>query len=133
MGIQGMAGTGKTTSLEAIRKSAEAQGFTVQGFAPTSRAAKQLEEAGIPAHTLQYHLVQPHNPAQDRTLFFIDEASLASTKQMRQFLARLGPNERVVFVGDIRQHQGVEAGKTLPAVAGCRDENRYARYHHSPA
>ncbi len=111
MGIQGMAGTGKTTSLEAIRKTAEAQGFTVQGFAPTSRAAKQLEEAGIPAHTLQYHLVQPHSPAQGPTLLFVDEASLASTKQMREFLARLGPNERVVFVGDIRQHQGVEAGK----------------------
>lgn len=111
MGIQGYAGTGKTTALESIRSQAEKQGYSIQGFAPTSRAAKQLEQAGIPAKTLQHYLIQPRSAGEGRTLFFVDEASLASTKQMRDFLSRLGPNERVVFVGDIRQHQGVEAGK----------------------
>ncbi len=40
----------------------------------------------------------------------IDESSLASTNQMREFLARLGTNDRVLLIGDTRQHQGVEAG-----------------------
>jgi len=111
MGIQGYAGTGKTTALESIRSQAEKQGYAIQGVAPTSRAAKQLEQAGIPAKTLQHYLTQPRSGGEGRTLFFVDEASLASTKQMRDFLSRLRPNERVVFVGDIRQHQGVEAGK----------------------
>ena len=47
-GLQGAAGAGKTTSLGAIREAAEREGYQVEGFAPTSRAAYQLEEAGIP-------------------------------------------------------------------------------------
>src|SRR5246500_1840323 len=45
--IQGVAGAGKTTTLVVIRRAAEAQGYQVEGFAPTSRAAKQLKQAGI--------------------------------------------------------------------------------------
>ena len=41
-GIQGYAGTGKTTTLSVIRAAAESQGYTVEGLAPTSRAARQL-------------------------------------------------------------------------------------------
>jgi hypothetical protein len=50
-GIQGSAGAGKTTALEVIRSQAEGRGFEVEGFAPTSRASKQLRQAGIPAGT----------------------------------------------------------------------------------
>ena len=50
-GLQGLAGTGKTTTLSAIREGAEASGYAVEGFAPTSKAANQLREAGIPAST----------------------------------------------------------------------------------
>ena len=45
-GFQGLAGTGKTTTLEAIREGAEQGGYKVEGFAPTSKAAGQLREAG---------------------------------------------------------------------------------------
>jgi len=41
----------------------------------------------------------------------VDESSLASTKQVREFLAKLDPGDRVLLIGDTRQHQGVEAGK----------------------
>jgi ATP-dependent exoDNAse (exonuclease V) alpha subunit len=41
----------------------------------------------------------------------LDESSLASTKQMRDFLERIGPHDKVVLIGDIRQHLGVDAGK----------------------
>ena len=113
-GIQGFAGSGKTTTLAAIRGAAEGQGYQVEGFAPTSRAARQLNEAGIEAGTLQGFLTRgqnrEHNPEQKR-LFFIDESSLASTNQMREFLARLGAHDRVLLIGDTRQHQGVEAGR----------------------
>ena len=37
--------------------------------------------------------------------------SLASTTQMRELLARLGPNDRVLLIGGTRQHQGLEAGR----------------------
>src|SRR3984893_1134700 len=48
-GIQGHAGAGKTTALTVLRGAVEAQGYEVQGFAPTSRAARQLKEAGVEA------------------------------------------------------------------------------------
>src|SRR5580658_1116750 len=47
VGLDGVAGAGKTTTLAVIREGAEAQGFAVEGFAPTSRAAHKLAEAGI--------------------------------------------------------------------------------------
>jgi conjugative relaxase-like TrwC/TraI family protein len=112
-GLQGFAGVGKTTTLAAIRTAAEAEGYHVDGFAPTSRAARQLNEAGIPARTLQGFLAQtPTSDVMEQKRFhFIDESSLSSTNQIREFLSRLGPNDRVLLVGDTRQHQGVEAGR----------------------
>jgi conjugative relaxase-like TrwC/TraI family protein len=110
--IQGVAGAGKTTTLMAIRAAAQAQGFEVEGFAPTSRAAKQLEQAGVHSGTLQSFLVRSQeSDLRQRTFFFVDESSLASTNQIRDFLRRLGPEDRVLLVGDKRQHQGVEAGR----------------------
>lgn len=41
----------------------------------------------------------------------VDESSLTSPKQMRDFLQKLGSEDRVLLIGDTRQHQGVEAGK----------------------
>jgi conjugative relaxase-like TrwC/TraI family protein len=113
-GVQGVAGGGKTTSLSAIRQAVEAEGFKVEGFAPTSRAAKQLREAGIDASALQSFLVrstQTNDATAPKHFYFVDESSLASTHQMRDFLARLGANDRVLLIGDTRQHQGVEAGR----------------------
>jgi len=41
----------------------------------------------------------------------VDESSMASTKQMHRFVERLKENDRVLFVGDTRQHEAVEAGR----------------------
>jgi conjugative relaxase-like TrwC/TraI family protein len=113
-GIQGYAGAGKTTVLATLRSAVEAQGYEVQGFAPTSRAARQLRDAGIEAGTLQGFLArsaQSDAVPDRRQFYFVDESSLASTNQMRDFLARLGATDRVLLIGDTRQHQGVEAGR----------------------
>jgi ATP-dependent exoDNAse (exonuclease V) alpha subunit len=123
-GIQGFAGSGKTTTLAAIRGAAEGQGYQVEGFAPTSRAARQLNEAGIEAGTLQGFLVRTANPdlREQKHFYLVDESSLASTNQMREFLSRLGPHDRVLLIGDTRQHQGVEAGRPFEQLqeAGMR-------------
>src|SRR5271169_1166380 len=123
-GIQGFAGSGKTTTLTVIRSAAERQGYHVEGFAPTSRAARQLNEAGIEARTLQGFLARTADPnvAERKHFYLVDESSLASTNQMREFLTRLGPNDRVVLIGDTRQHQGVEAGRPFEQLqeAGMR-------------
>src|SRR3984893_8263856 len=123
-GIQGFAGSGKTTTLTVIRSAAERQGYQVEGFAPTSRAARQLNDAGIESGTLQGFLARAANPdlREQRHFYLVDESSLASTNQMREFLSRLGPDDRVLLVGDIRQHQGGEAGRPFEQMqdAGMR-------------
>jgi conjugative relaxase-like TrwC/TraI family protein len=123
-GIQGFAGSGKTTTLSVIRSAAESQGYQVKGFAPTSRAARQLGEAGVEAGTLQGFLARSANPLppDQKHLYFVDESSLASTNQMREFLSRLTPRDRVLLIGDTRQHQGVEAGRPFEQLqeAGMR-------------
>jgi conjugative relaxase-like TrwC/TraI family protein len=112
VGLEGVAGAGKTTSLTAIRESAEREGYQVIGLAPTSRAAHKLAESGIESHTLQRHLIRHEMPnAADKRLFVIDESSLASTKQMNEFFHRLQTSDRVLLVGDTRQHEAVEAGR----------------------
>jgi conjugative relaxase-like TrwC/TraI family protein len=123
-GIQGFAGSGKTTTLTVIRSAAERQGYQVEGFAPTSRAARQLNEAGIEAGTLQGFLARTSNPdlREHKHFYLVDESSLASTNQVREFLSRLGAYDRVLLVGDTRQHQGVEAGRPFEQLqeAGMR-------------
>jgi conjugative relaxase-like TrwC/TraI family protein len=114
MALEGIAGTGKTTALAAIRDAAERDGYHVEGFAPTSRAAHKLAEAGIESSTLQHRLArgqQATSGADQKRLYVLDESSLASTKQMHTFLVRLGPADRVVLVGDVRQHEAVDAGR----------------------
>jgi len=110
MALEGVAGAGKTTSLAAVREAAVSAGYEVEGLAPTSRAAQKLGEAGMETHTLQHHLAGGADDAQKR-LYVIDESSMASTKQMHTFIERLRENDRVLFVGDTRQHEAVEAGR----------------------
>lgn len=123
-GIQGYAGTGKTTTLSVIRTAAEAHEYTVEGLAPTSRAARQLGEAGVETGTLQGFLARGANreAAEKKHFYFVDESSLASTNQIRDFLNRLAPQDRVLLIGDTRQHQGVEAGRPFEQLqqAGMR-------------
>ena len=110
--LEGVAGAGKTTALATLRAEAERAGYRVEGFAPTSRAAQQLNDAGIPAGTVQRYLAAPAaSKTAEPRLYVLDESSLASTRQMHAFLQRLGPHDRVWLVGDVRQHQAVEAGR----------------------
>ncbi|TCK73444.1 MobF family relaxase [Acidipila rosea] len=124
-GLEGRAGSGKTSVLSSIREGAEKSGYAVEGFAPTSRAAAQLREAGIEASTLQSFLARKADVSheqQPRHLYMLDESSLASTKQMRDFLHKLQPQDRVLVIGDTAQHQGVDAGRPFQQMqeAGMR-------------
>jgi len=112
VGLDGVAGAGKTTALAVIREGAELDGYNVEGFAPTSRAAQKLGEAGIETSTLQKHLARgPQPDTGEKRLYVLDESSLASTRQLHDFIERLRPNDRVLLVGDRRQHEAVEAGR----------------------
>ena len=113
VGLQGGAGTGKTTALGIVREIGEQHGYEVRGLAPTSRARNALQESGVESQTLQKHLLRAVSD-QDHTkprLYFVDESSLTSTAQMYKFLSGLRKGDRVILVGDVRQHQSLEAGR----------------------
>jgi conjugative relaxase-like TrwC/TraI family protein len=123
VGLDGKAGAGKTTALSVVREAVEAEGYRIEGFAPTSRAAQKLAEAGIETMTLQRHLARGDQPdIGAQRLYVLDESSLASTKQMHEFVSRLHPSDRVLLVGDTRQHEAIEAGRPFAQLqeAGMR-------------
>jgi conjugative relaxase-like TrwC/TraI family protein len=122
IGIDGVAGGGKTTALRIIREGLEREGYAVVGLAPTSSAAKNLREVIPRTKTMQAHLQFPAGRDADKTVYALDEASLASTGQMKRFLDGMRPDDRVLLIGDTRQHQSVEAGRIFEQLqdAGMR-------------
>ena len=129
IGVQGYAGTGKTTMLNRARALLEKRGYEVTGLAPSASAARTLEtEAGIESETLQRFLAHNAGIAEGRltkkgeremraayrkTVLVVDEGSLASTVQARNLLriANTLRLPRVVLVGDAKQLDAVDAGK----------------------
>ena len=129
VGVQGYAGTGKTTMLKRLRALAESRGHHVVGVAPSASAAQTLErESGIGSETLQRFLARHAGVIESRgtsrglrnlrsqfakTVLVVDESSLASSEQMRGLLraATTLRLARVVLVGDEKQLGAIEAGK----------------------
>ena len=129
VGVQGYAGSGKTTMLRRARTLLEKKGYEVRGLAPSASAARTLEgEAGIGSETLQRFLARYAGVAAGRmtrkgekemraqfarTALVVDEGSLASTVQARDLLriADALRIPRVVLVGDEKQLDAVDAGK----------------------
>jgi conjugative relaxase-like TrwC/TraI family protein len=112
IGLEGLAGTGKTTTLSVLREAAERCGYAVRGFAPTGTAADLLAESGIRTSTLQKFVATPqiNSATEDKMLYVMDESSLSDTRNMFLFLQKAGPLARILLVGDSGQHQAVEAG-----------------------
>jgi conjugative relaxase-like TrwC/TraI family protein len=111
VGLEGRAGTGKTTTLSVLREAVEGCGYEVEGFAPTGAAADLLSESGIRTSTLQMFVsTSPRTPISEKHLYILDESSLSDTRNMFRFFDKAGPTARVLLVGDTGQHQAVEAG-----------------------
>jgi ATP-dependent exoDNAse (exonuclease V) alpha subunit len=108
--VHGTAGVGKTTFVKALLPSLEAHGYEVKGLAATSGAVKEMQAVGIEAQTLQMHLTKPEPGLQPR-YYIVDESSLASTKMIHELAKNLKPTDRVLFVGDTKQHESIEAGR----------------------
>ncbi|WP_428099693.1 MobF family relaxase [Candidatus Rariloculus sp.] len=129
VGVQGYAGTGKTTMLNRTRALAEKKGWRLVGLAPSASAVQTLAaESGIESETLQRFLARNAGVAEGRltkrgaktmraafakTVLVVDEGSLASTVQAKNLLriASVLRIPKVVLVGDAKQLDAVDAGK----------------------
>jgi AAA domain len=76
-----------------------------------SGSVKALREAGIGAQIVASLLANPMPSSTCPELWFIDESSLVATSKANELLkaAREVGVERIVFVGDQRQHHAIEA------------------------
>jgi len=118
-GVQGLAGTGKTTLLAFVREAAESQGWKVSGHSSGAEQAATLQkESGIQSTTTAAWLIEADKAeasARDqKVLYIMDEASQSGAKQFANSLIateKLGG--RAVMLGDRFQHQSVEAGRAF--------------------
>ncbi len=112
IGIQGDAGTGKTTMLSTVRLQAAEAGYSVRGLGFTGKSAAEVEaQAGISSQTIDSFLAAGERQG-ERQLWIVDEASMLGSRQMHGLLERAeATNARVVFMGDTKQLQSVAAGK----------------------
>lgn len=127
--ITGGPGTGKTTTINAIIKMFESDGYEVSLAAPTGRAAKRMSEAtGHEAMTIhrmlevigdetetEFQATFGHNEQNplETDVIIVDEMSMVDTFLICALLRAMLPGTRLVLVGDVNQLPSVGAGKVL--------------------
>lgn len=134
-GVQGSAGTGKTTMLEFVREAAEARGWKVLGMSNgAAQAAKLEQDSGIPSTTTASFLARTakenaanlanaaRQPGQAQLLYVNDEASMSGQQDFNGVIrASANAGAKTVFVGDKAQHQSVAAGSAFDRAQDAMD------------
>lgn len=111
-GVQGGAGTGKTTALRAVRELAEARGLQLVGIAPSAGAARELGRSGMDSQTLAALATRQYAGLHEKTLVVLDEAGMVSARDMHSLLQAVDQaGARVLLVGDTQQLKAVQAGR----------------------
>lgn len=109
VGVQGLAGTGKTAMLQSVSENLGDK-FKAIGLAPSAAAARELSAAGFEAMTIAGFLVSSRR-VDDRTVVVVDEAGMVSLRDMHALLSAVEEaGARAVLVGDTGQLKAVEAG-----------------------
>jgi ATP-dependent exoDNAse (exonuclease V) alpha subunit len=114
--IEGAAGTGKTKTLNELRRGLQASGRLMMAVAPTQSAAEELQREGFQTAMTIERLLQDkeaHVHLTGRALI-IDEAGMVGGRQMAELLKLAKRfDARVIFSGDTSQLQSVEASDAL--------------------
>jgi hypothetical protein len=124
----GIAGSGKTTTLAAVRAGFETAGYTVIGTATSGQAAKNLAEgAGIDSRTiasLGWRLEHGTLALSDQHVLVVDEGAMTADVDLARLLTaveRVGA--KLVVAGDDRQLGAIGPGGALTALAERHPEN----------
>jgi ATP-dependent exoDNAse (exonuclease V) alpha subunit len=114
--IRGAAGTGKTATLQEVRRALEENGRGVLAVAPTMSAVEELQKVGFPDAITVERLLQGEN-AQENLFgkaLIVDEAGMVSGRQMSELLKLADQqSSRIIFSGDSKQIRSVEASDAL--------------------
>ena len=111
--VQGDAGTGKTKSINLINEFLEKKGYEIIGASHTGKATEVLKDSDIKniytIAKLEKLVENQKIEVNEKTVVFIDEASMVSDKQAK-FLNSL-PAGKIVFIGDDKQYKSIERGE----------------------
>lgn len=109
VGVQGLAGTGKTTMLRTVAENLGSD-YRAVGLAPSAAAARELAAAGFEAMTIAGFIASGRG-LDNRTLVVLDEAGMVSLRDMHSLVSAIEQADaRAVLVGDTGQLKAVEAG-----------------------
>jgi hypothetical protein len=117
IGIQGMAGTGKSYALQTAKELLERQGMTMVALAPYGSQVNNLRDDGIAAKTVSAFLNardkgRAKHDMGPNTVVVIDEAGVIPVRQMDKLLAQVqATGAKIVTLGDTAQTKAVEAGR----------------------
>lgn len=119
--VCGMAGTGKTYLLEAVRATFDFCGVETVGTALSGKAAQGLEHSTqIPCSTIASligRLERGEKRLDAKTVLIVDEAAMVGTAQLHKLVTACGEaGAKLVLVGDHRQLQPIEAGGPFGAL-----------------
>jgi conjugative relaxase-like TrwC/TraI family protein len=116
--VVGDAGTGKSTSMAAVKLLAPESGFKVVGLAPSAKAKSALEES-----LGSGSVITSQRATRDRrwwskvdasTIIILDEAGLVDARAMHKIMTMARQKgARLALVGDPKQYASVEAGSAL--------------------
>jgi len=114
--LRGAAGTGKTATLHEIHRGLAEAGRQVLAVAPTVSAVDELRKVRFADAVSVQRLLQDQQLQAEVTgkVLIVDEAGMVSGRQMLDLLnLAQARGLRIVFSGDTRQIQSVEAGDAL--------------------
>jgi ATP-dependent exoDNAse (exonuclease V) alpha subunit len=114
--ISGAAGAGKTATLKELRRGLAEAARDVVAVAPTMSAVAELQAVGFPeAMSVERLLQDPRSQSGLKdSVIIVDEAGMVSGRQVAALLGLAQQSgARIVFTGDTRQIQSVEAGDAL--------------------
>lgn len=116
--IEGLAGTGKSYSLNAIREAHERAGWDVVGAAPTNAVAADMRRSGFKEATSVHYQVwwqerggRPGQKWGRDTLVIVDEAGMLDSRIYARLMKQAAEKgAKVILAGDDRQQGSVQRG-----------------------
>ncbi len=119
--VDGWAGTGKTTMLQATGSAYKQAGFEVLGCCQSAAAAQNLaRETGIPSRTIASLLLSLREGRANlsaKTILILDEAGMVGSREFGLLQdAVLDAGGKLVSVGDPKQLQPIDAGGIFRAL-----------------
>lgn len=116
--VCGVAEAGKTSASRIVRDAFERENYAVFGIAPTNKAAQELKkDLNVETDSIHRFLAKAEKGELElsrRSIVFIDEGAMVDSRKtllLNHVLEKAGA--KVVYMGDPRQIQPIEAGQAF--------------------